>query len=188
MQRKVDSSVDFQTVLTKEDLRTIDEDKLSFIRKEANAHSNYLRSAFQGGTLIEILASRSRELAFIGNKYRNLSNAEKELLAANIAFSNDESFIKALLSKGITYNHLYHYSRAISSIKKVASLANKLELDDDVKLTSKKINALCSLIRLHFGIRDYNLIIAKINDIVVFKKDLYKKLEQDQLTPSSKTR
>ena len=93
-----------------------------------------------------------------------------------------------LLSKGITYNHLYHYSRAISSIKKVASLANKLELDDDVKLTSKKINALCSLIRLHFGIRDYNLIIAKINDIVVFKKDLYKKLEQDQLTPSSKTR
>lgn len=188
MQHKMDSSVDFKTVLTKEDLKNVDGKTLEFIKKEATINFSNLRKRFKNGQLIELLVLRACELAYSGHKYQSLNEIEKEILAANIVFSNDESFIKVLLSKGITYNYLYRYSRAISSIKKAVSTTDKLELDENVKLASKKINYLCSLIRLHFGIRNYNLIIAKINEIVVFQHELYKKLEQDQITPSSRTR
>ena len=188
MQNRIDSIVDFKTVLTKEDLKNFDKEKLEFIKKEAIVQSNKLKQMYRDGALIEILSSRSRELAFLGHKYRDLNNTEKELLAANIVFPNDEGIIKALIAKNISYNQLFSYSRAISSIKKIALYANRLEVEEDVKLTSNKINRLCSLFRQRYGIRDYNLIIAKINEIVIFHRELYKKLEQEQYTSSPKTR
>ena len=64
-------------------------------------------------------------------------------------------------------------------MKKLAALAGELNISEDIKLVSKKINILCSVVRSYFGVKDYNLIIAKINDIVVFKKDLYLSLENE---------
>ena len=188
MQQRLDSKIDFNTIITKEDLKSLTEEEINFIRKEGLKHGTYLRNAFSSEMLKELLDARAKEIAYIGSKYQKLNPIAKELLAATIVFPNDESFIRCLLSKKITYNHLFNYARAISSIKKVTLLANKLEIDDSIKITSKKIDYLCSLVRIYFGTRDYNLIVAKINEIVVFKKDLYKKLEQEQFTPSQKTR
>lgn len=64
-------------------------------------------------------------------------------------------------------------------MKKLAALAGELNISEDIQLVSKKINILCSVVRSYFGVKDYNLIIAKINDIVVFKKDLYLSLENE---------
>ena len=139
MIQKLDSKIDFKTVITKENLRTLSEEEVAFVRKEGLTHSRYLRSSYNNDTLISMLASRAREIAFVGHKYKDLSPVAKDLLAATIVFSNDESFIKCLLSKNITYNVLFNYARAISSIKKVTILANKLEIDEDVKVTSKKM-------------------------------------------------
>ena len=141
--------------------------------------SKYLRSNFQDGTLIEILAQRSRELAFLGHKYRDKSDTFKELLAANIAFGEDEKFIRILLSKNINYYQLFNYARAVKSIKKITSMAKDLE-GDEVKIASRKISRLCKLIKDYYGVKDYNLILAKIAEITAFQKDLYKQLEDEQ--------
>ncbi len=188
MYQKLDSKIDFSTVVTREKLKTLTDEEVNFVKKEGLSHSRYLRNAYNPETLKSLLTTRAKEIAFVGYKYKDLNPTAQELLAATIVFPDDESFIKCLLSRNINYNLLFNYSRAVSSIKKVALLAKNLEIDEDVKLTSKKINTLCSLIRIYFGIRDYNLILAKINEIVLFKKDLYKKLEQEQFTPDSKTR
>lgn len=188
MNKKNECTIDFESVVTKEELKQITDEERAIIEKDSSYHYNYLRNMYTGDFFAEMLMNRSREIAFISAKYTNLSTPAKECLAARIAFNNDESFIKCLLSRNITFNQLFAYARAISSMKKVVSLANKLEVDDDVKVTSKKLNNLCSLARMYFGIRDYNLILAKINEIIVFKKDLYKKLEQEQFTSSPKTR
>ena len=188
MNKNNECIIDFESVVTKEELRQISEEERAIIEKESTYHYNYLRNMYSGNFFIDILTNRAREIAFISSKYKNLSKPAKDCLAAKIAFNNDEKFIKCLLSKNITYNQLFAYARAISGVKKVVSLANKLEVDDVVKVTSKKLNNLCSLIRMYFGIRDYNLILAKINEIIVFKKELYKKLEQEQLESCLKTR
>ena len=188
MNKKNECTIDFESVVIKEELQQISEEERAIIEKESTYHYNYLRNMYSGDFFVDMLVNRSREIAFISSKYKNLSPTAKECLAARIAFNNDEKFIKCLLSRNITYNQLFVYARAISGVKKVVSLANKLEVDDDVKVTSKKLNNLCSLVRMYFGIRDYNLILAKINEIIVFKRDLYKKLEQEQFTPASKTR
>ena len=188
MNKKNECTIDFQTVVTKEDFKQLTEEEKELIDKDSKYHYNYLRNIYTGETLVEMLPSRAYEIAFLSNKYKNLSPIAKNYLNVSIAFNDDEKFIKCLLSKNITYNHLYNYSRAISSIKKVVTLVNKLEVNEDVKVASKKLNNLCSLIRMYFGIRDYNLILAKINEIVLFKRDLYKKLEQEQFETSPKTR
>ena len=188
MNQRLDCKIDFKTVLTREDLKTLSTEEIEKLRKESNYHYEYFKYLYGNSCLYEILANRSRELAYTSNKYKDLNQTAKEFLISSVIFHNDEQFIRCLLAKKITYNHLFYYSKAISSIKKVVLLANKLEIDEDVKITNKKLNSLCSIIRLYFGVRDYNSILAKINEIVLFKKDLYKKLEQEQFTPDSKTR
>lgn len=171
--------VDFSTVITKEDYLNLSDEQVKVASKEGMFHANYLRRAYSIEFLNEFLASMAREIAYIGSKYKNLDETSKELLAANICFPDDGKFIKCLLGKNITYDLLYNYSKAISKMKKLAALAGELNISEDIQLVSKKINILCSVVRSYFGIKDYNLIIAKINDIVVFKKDLYLSLENE---------
>lgn len=64
-------------------------------------------------------------------------------------------------------------------------MAKELE-DDEVKVASKKINTLCAVIRNYYGIKDYNLILAKIAEVIAFRKDLYKKLEDEQFEKEKK--
>ena len=95
---------------------------IELAKKDGSYHSRYLRSNFEGGSLIEVLAQRSRELAFLGHKYRDKSDTFKALLAANIAFADDEKFIRVLLSKNVNYYQLFSYARAVKSIKKITAI------------------------------------------------------------------
>ena len=181
-------TIDFESVVTKEQLQQLSEEERAIIEKEATFHHKILTKMSKGSDLSDLLTSKSREIAFLNRKFTNLSQTAKECLAARIAFDNDENFIKCLLSRKITYYILFSYARAISSTKRAITLDGKLNNDADIEAVNKKLNNLCSLVRMYFGIRDYNLILAKINEIIVFKRDLYKKLEQEQFTPASKTR
>lgn len=180
MERIKENTIVFEKVVTKEELLKLSEEEVNFAKKEGIYHAEYLRRVFSKGILSEFLSERARELAFLGHKYRDQKNVTKELIAATIALPDDEKFIKALLSNNIDYDQLLSISKAISSIKKITLLAKRLQTDDSVKVVNKKIRNLCLFIRNYFGIRDFNLILAKINEIAAFKKDLYKKLEEEQ--------
>ena len=183
MERIKDNTIDFTTVITKEELLELSAEDIALAKKDGGYHSRYLRNSFEGGTLVERLASRSREIAFLGHKYRDKSDTFKELLAANIAFGEDEKFIRVLLSKNINYYQLFSYARAVKSIKKITALTKELEADE-IKIASRKLSRLCKIIKDYFGIKDYNLILAKIAEITAFQKDLYKKLEEEQFEKS----
>lgn len=180
MERIRDNTINFEKVITKEDLMELPIEEVELAKKESAFHAKYLRASFSDGKLIELLSNRSRELAFLGRKYHDKSDTFKELLAANIVFPNDESFIKTLLCKNIGFYQLYSYARAVSSVKKITAMAKELE-NDEIKIISRKINRLCAIIKNYYNIKDYNLILAKIAEIIVFKKDLYQKLEDEQL-------
>ena len=175
-----DNTIDFETVLTKEDLGKLTKEEIDFIDIESSYHSNYLRTTYASFRLHDFLHKRARELAFLGFKYQSQSDIFKELLAAKIIFQDDEKFIRALLAKNITYLQLYSYSKMISGTKKLMTLSKKID-DESITIANKKLNNLCAYIKIYFGFKDYNLILAKINEIVVFKKDLYKKLENEHL-------
>lgn len=183
MERIKDNTIDFTKVVTKEELLTLSKEEIELAKKDGNYHSKYLRSNFQDGALVEILAQRSRELAFLGHKYRDKGDIFKELLAANIAFGEDEKFIRVLLSKNINYYQLFSYIRAVKSIKKITALTKELEADE-IKIASRKISRLCKIIKDYYGVKDYNLILAKIAEVTAFQKDLYKKLEEEQFEQS----
>ena len=186
MERMKENTINYEKVVTKEDVASLTEEEREFAFKEGSYHARYLRNVFTIDVLYEFLASRSRESAYLGHKYRKEKNVTKELIAATITFPNDECFIKILLNKNITYNKLYLYSRAISNLKKITLLSKEFDDDDNIKIVSKKLNSICHFIQNETGIKDFNLILAKINAIVMFRRDLYKKLEGDQSTNDPK--
>lgn len=172
-----DHTINYNSMVTKEDLLKEKEEK-DFIAQESLYHVNYLTSTYPQEYLKTFIVKRAREIAFLWKRYETKSDTTKEVIAANIVFYDDEAFIKALLSKKISFHQLYCISRLISSIKKHESL--NLSETGDIKKAKSKIKELCNFIYHYFGVRDYNLIIAKLNEILVFKMELYRKLEQEQ--------
>ena len=172
--------IDFKTITTREDLKTITEEELKLIAKESTYHSNYLKRTYMvdANHLLQFLASRAREISRV-EKYKNLSEPAKNLLAANIVYNDTERFIKVLIKNGISFSQLYNYSRLISKTKKLVLMANDLEVSEEVKLTNTPLNRLCTLFCKYYGITDFNITLIKINEIVQFHNELYVKLEQE---------
>ncbi len=178
MERKKPNTIDFNDVVTKEELLLLPEEKRDFAVKQGIYHRKYIESTYGYDYLASSLSLRAREIAFLANKYRMENNVTKELLAATIALPKDESIIRVLLSKNITYNNLVAYSRAISNLKKIAMLAKEIEPNEELKLANKKITNLCRLIKMYYGVSDFNLVLAKLNYLVAFKMDLYLEIEE----------
>ena len=170
------SKLDFKTILTKEDLSSLTMDKYEFAIKEALPWSNKVRAKVAGD--YSYITTRSREIS-MGCKYNSESNTVKELIAANISYPDSEKMIKVLLDKGITYERLFMYSRLVSSCKKM-SLLQSQDKAVELKAGRKELNDLCNIFIPRDGLMDKNLLIAKLNEIVVFNGDLYKSLQRSK--------
>lgn len=169
--------INFKEIITKEDIEALPVANYNYAINVGNYHATYLRNQFTPEYLSVYLTQRARELAFIGAKHQEKDDVTKELLAANIVHPDNEKLIKILLSRNITYGLLTNYAKCISKIKKIALIVDKYELHDDIKIVTKNINALCNIFKDYIGCNDYNLIIAKLNEILVYEKDLYLNLE-----------
>ena len=173
--------IDFKTVITKEDLATLSKEKRQFCQKEGIYYYKYLKYKYSQKYLIDVLTKRSREITYLGQQYKDETSLTKEVIASTIVYSDTKKFIEILINKGISYDKLYAYSSLISKTKKIVSSSQNLELEkeENIQLVNKKINNLCSLFITYYGYYDCNLIIAKINEIIIFEKDLYNKLETE---------
>lgn len=169
--------INFKEIVTKEDIEALPIANYHYAVNAGNYHATYLRNQFTPEHLSKNLTTRARELAFIGCKHQDKDKVTKELLAANIVHPDNEKIIEILLSKNITHDLLTKYAKCISKIKKIALIVDKYELHEDIKIVTKNINALCNIFKDHLGGNDYDLLIAKLNEILVYEKDLYLKLE-----------
>jgi len=178
------AKINYSKVLTKEDCESITTEQYQIIIKDAKYHSNYLRRHFDQSNLIDFAHTRSREIAFLGLKYKNESNAFKELLATNIAYNDDSRLIGYLLSSGYDYDTLSSYASLIGKTKQVYFLIKRLGLkpNEDLFISNKKLASICLWFKRYFGFDDYNLALAKIIDLAVFKKELYLELQGKQIT------
>lgn len=168
--------IDFKSVLTKEDIAKISPEELAIIEKDAREQGKILRAKYEGSKLLEVLSSKPREKAN-SIKYQGLSSQAKELFASTVAFPSYSTIIKILIEYNINYIQAYTISRAVSNVKNIMTKQTQLINDTNTKIAIIKLNSICEIFYREFGIRDYNLILAKINEIVVLKKDLYKEFE-----------
>lgn len=112
------------------------------------------------------VSGRAREVAFKGAKYKTQSQIYKNLLAANIAFPDDEKFIGILLKHGLTMEML-------------DSLNNPEILPVD-KL--KIIYSVAYTLKNYFGSTVTELGLNKINEIIAFNPVLFTTNEQTHPT------
>ena len=172
--------INFKTVITKEDIRTLTEEELAIIEKDARIQGKIFRGKYSDTALLEKLHS-AREQANKA-KYSNLSSTAKEVFAATVALPSYTTVVKILIEYGINYMQLYTISRSVSSIKKAIIEHPQLINDITIKRAILKLNSVCEIFYTELGIRDYNLIIAKLNDILIHKKDLFTTLENKKPT------
>lgn len=169
--------INYKQIVTKEEFDAMSQEKYEYAVKEGLYHANYLRKYYEPVLLKELLATRALEIATIGTKYRGESTEVQQLIACNIAFPDNEKIIKILLSKGLTYDKVCTYSKVVSGLKKIALTAAEFDIDNSITIADKKVNGLCSVIRLHTGVSNYNVIVNKISEIAANYKDLYIELQ-----------
>ena len=122
---------------------------------------------------------RAKDIAFRNREYSNCSYIIKCIIASNIAFMNDELFIKILIDNGYNLGKLMTLIRFTEQI----NLFDIQNLDlNTMKITSnelKHIKRICQLTKKFFNVDDYLLVINKITEIIVFKQDLFSKVQSD---------
>lgn len=171
--------INYKKIITKDEFDAMSQEKYEYAVKEGLYHADYLKGQYPPSTLRRLLVHRALEISTIGTKYYKESEAVQQLIACNIVFPDNEKIIKILLSKDLTYDKICAYARVVSGIKKIALQTVEFDTDNSITIADKKVNGLCSLIRLHTGVSDYNLIVSKISEIAAHHKDLYIQLQEE---------
>ena len=159
--------INFSTILTQEEISKLSLNKINIINN---------LGTYYASLIIQKFCLQPKDLVIPISMIEKNDWISKELLLANIIFSNDEEFINKLLSYGIKYNELLKYSKIITKLKKIVSIKNFSDLDPKTKFIILIINELCSI----FNAQE-NLTIAKIHEIALFKSDLYHEMEKQKM-------
>jgi len=210
---------DYSSVLVKEDLIGIDEEKLAQLRIESKAFIDAVnkRTAWsptraegcKNQTFTHIgLAGIIISPSNIKEKRRKLdeSNVELTLIQANAACYSQEMLFNILLDRNISYNTLAIISRDIDDLKTLSELINKLNMllkenvkEEDLKLLrslikkyedkteklNQKLEAIIKIFEKYYALSDVNVIVARLLQITVFERELYKNMEKQKIKTHS---
>lgn len=180
--------LNYSNILTIEDLQNLSEEEYSQIKligeafKKKKKKLNY--RLYQKSTFEKRHASpndintEAFEFAFRNRDFENESYLKKVLINAEVLLPNNEIMITLLLSKNITRKNLLYILCKVIALKKLSQIKDEEKLlDDSTTLSDKNINVICTLVNKYCPCENYNLIIAKLTEIVLFEKELYQKLE-----------
>ena len=174
--------LNYSIILTKEEIENISQEKLEYIKEAASKtlnKINYKRQrglTFKGSNEVFSMQNRARELVFISD-YKDEDFITKTLITSNVIYPNSKTIIDILLSKNITYDILNKNISKLKSLKQLALLKDSLPDIDSITITDKNLNTICRIIERYFSCDNYNLIIAKLVQIVVYEKELFTELE-----------
>ena len=113
------------------------------------------------------ISNRAREIAFKGAYYKNQSQIYRNLLAANTAFADEESFIETLINHGFTFEQF-------------------IKINDPNLTPTEKLSLVYPLaytLKQFYGSNVTSLALNKINEIIVFNPTLFNELEQKTTKP-----
>jgi len=157
-----------ETVYITEEIKAeVTPEMVAEISKESK--KNYYRVSHGNSLYYEhsYICQRAREIAFKGSLYKDKSPLYKNLLAANIAFPDDEKFVDILVRYGFTLEKM--------------QLINNPETDPYVKITF--IYEFAQILKKYFGSSVTSLALNKANEIIVFNPTLFQKTEQKNKKP-----
>lgn len=121
------------------------------------------------------------------------------LIQANVACYDGELLCDILISKGISYNTLALLSRDIDNLKLLSQLTKRLDellkkdtnpeqlkllktiiekLGKENELLNIKINEIAKIFKDYYALTDINVIIARLLQITVFERNMYKEKEK----------
>ena len=166
--------IKFDEVITENDLKNLSASDYLFAIEKGSIRARELKSNPRKS--LDFLERKARELS-ASCRYEDKNNTTKELIAAEIVFSNNDLFISTLIEEGYVYEKIKKYMSLLVKIKQLNQMASVLEISEEVELGSKVLTNLCRKIQKNFSICDYNLILAKINEIVFYHKEEYLKKE-----------
>lgn len=153
-------------------LNNIDEVKLAEIRKIADKLYNVVSRRKNNLYEQSYISKRAVELAFKSVVYENESIIFKNILASNIAFPDDLSFVYTIKSFGLTLDEL--------------KTINDPNIPDRTKY--KTIYKIAYYTRRCYGADMTSIVINKINQIIAFNKELFEKDNDYNLDNQSKKR
>lgn len=166
--------INYSTVITKEDLEQISEEEYNNIKLicEAKNKADERMTFYTNNYKLQ----NAYEFAFRSKEFTNEAYYKKILIVSNLVYQSNDNIINILLSKDITYKKLSKTISRISRIKE-ALVEDETDLDENITISYKNLNTICNIIRRFYSFDDYNLIVAKLVEIVVFDKELYLSLE-----------
>lgn len=183
--------IDYSKIITKEDFMKIKKqgeaavtEFYSDVNKATLFYTNYLSGCYHPNILAEIKEARAKEVAYLGMQTVDKDPIFKGLVASTIIYNSKEQFIRTLIKNKVSYYDLYNVSRLISKMSTLSKIAKDLETDSDINLVNKKVSQVYGYIIKYFRHKDIELIITKINEIVVFDEKLYKQLEREPIAPT----
>jgi len=170
--------LDFTTITTIDDFKEMSKEQYDDSIKKGLYQARKVRGEYCEDFIKTSLINRAHEIVYLSCKYKDETATSKQLMKSTIIYPDNTKTIQLFIDKGFSYENLYAYARLIKKLKSIALIIDELELSQEVDLATKKIAQMCTIFRNYYGHCDYQSIITKINEIVIFERDLYKKLEQ----------
>ena len=171
-------NIDYSKIITDNFKLLVDNERLNTIKKEALNERAKIKTISEARNSKSVFYSKASEIAYVSYRHQTKSNAEKGLLAANIAF-DDQEFSTILLNGGFNKNNLETFIKLLGYLK--SKIANETidSVDEKYKKTAEKY---ARMLQKHFtmyvGKCDLNIIINKINEILSYKSELIEEEEQ----------
>lgn len=109
-----------------------------------------------------------------GSLYSNFNNAEKLIIVSNIVFVDDKSFADTIIELGFDEEKIYILNDLINKIRLLK------RMNPNVKVEHELLNEFSTICQNYFGISCLNIVINKMNELVVTNPQLFKKQEKNK--------
>lgn len=173
-------NIDFKNIVTKEEMQALTSEEVKKATQGGKFYSEQLKAGLN--SQMSIRETRGKDVAFILDAYSRSSIAAKYLLASSIVMPNNDKLIAYLIKNGYDYFQIFSCAKLISKLKEYYSKTSE-PIDIDISALEK----LCFLIKKYYGISNDDLIIAKINELVVFKGEEFKRIKKELRETAKKT-
>lgn len=187
--------------LTKEDLEHIKKEAQPYLKRSLQKSLNCSYMFDSKSKTHYSLAAPIKKPEDVKFKRRAIDEDKTilTLVQANVCCNNPEMLIDILLNKKISYNTIALISRDIDNLKLLSTLKIKLEellkkdvSEKDLKLLkisirrlaeeneklNNKINEIVKIFEQYYAVSDINIIIARLLQITVFEREIYKEKEK----------
>lgn len=155
------------SVISIESLKKADLEIIQKAKRKGKKEAHKIRFIKKGNDKVD----RALEVVN-GSLYNNYNIAEKLIIMSNIIFVNDETFVDSIIGFGFNEENIYLLNDLINKIRLLK------KQNPDIKINHELLDKIINISKKYFGITCPNIIINKMNELVVTNPELFKKQEK----------